>query len=472
MEAAAGLLVGEIGQSNMRHPLERLLMPLEPLGLIDPAAGPGHHDPSWPAVICAPRGGPPEWLTAGGWRVYASVGDDGHPGEPIQRFISASGAIAEVVKARTGEVRVPFSVGQAYKGYVDEAWRAGAQTRALPSWALEAFYRVRRLIPRATQLAGRRTLIRWQGLPSFPAWPFDDSVASLLGFTVWYASVARGHDALPFRWFWPRGARAAAILTHDVESAEGLKNAVAIADLEEERGLRSSFNVVRYRYPIDWGIIAELRERGFEVGAHGLYHDRSLFSSREEFERQLPILRSGAGHLGAEGFRSPATYRVNEWIAELPFSYDCTVPLSDPYEPQPGGCCSPWPFFNGGLVELPYTLPQDHTLFSLLGHRTITLWMEQVQRLERSHGLIQCLSHPDPGYLGRECNRALYEELLDFLVARKSVWLALPRDVARWWRERDSATGQPRHSDIGRAYVDERGALALRPPPATNDGGG
>jgi hypothetical protein len=157
---------------------------------------------------------------------------------------------------------------------------------------------------------------------------------------------------------------------------------------------------------------------------------------------------------------------VNDWISELPFSYDCTVPLSDPYEPQPGGCCSPWPFFSGKLVELPYTLPQDHTLFTLLGHQTVTVWTEQVERLEQSNGLVQCLSHPDPGYLGDPGNRALYEELLDFLVARKSLWLTLPREVARWWRERDAATGQQSPSELGWAYLDENSAVDLKPPVA------
>ena len=112
-----------------------------------------------------------------------------------------------------------------------------------------------------------------------------------------------------------------------------------IADLEQERGLRSSFNIVADEYPIDWGIVEELRGRGFELGVHGVFHDRSMFSSRAEFERQQPDLRAMAERLGADGFRSPATHRVIAWLADLPVSYDCTVPNSDPYEPQPGGCC-------------------------------------------------------------------------------------------------------------------------------------
>lgn len=454
------------------HPIERLLMPLKPLGLSDPDwdldRGPGESEPDFPArgVRCLSAPGPAQWLTAPGWRLYAAAAmHSAEAGaEPIERFTWSGGGVAYAAHSEHGDVRVPFSIAEAYHNYVYERWTAGSGTRGLPAPMLNLFYRVKRLIPRRSQLAARRALMRWQGLPEFPAWPYDESVAALLRFTIRCALRARGGRELAFRWFWPGGARAAAILSHDVESAAGLRNAVEIADLEEARGVRSSFNVVGSWYPIDWGIIEELRDRGFELGLHGLYHDRSLFSSRAEFERQLPMLRVSAGRLGAEGFRSPATHRVHDWIAELPFAYDCTVPLSDPYEPQPGGCCSPWPFFMGGVVELPYTLPQDHTLFTLLRHRTIDLWKEQVERLETASGLIQCLSHPDPGYLGEAANRRRYVEWLDFLATRGSLWLALPREVARWWIARGSDTTPPAAADLGRARLDEHGEVQLLGP--------
>jgi peptidoglycan/xylan/chitin deacetylase (PgdA/CDA1 family) len=274
-------------------------------------------------------------------------------------------------------------------------------------------------------------------VPEFPGWPFDDSVGSLLRFHARCAMLARGAEELAFRWFWPRGHRAALILTHDVESAAGLRGAIEVAEVEEARGLRSSFNLVADWYPIDPGVVRELRERGFEIGVHGVRHDRSMFSSRHAFEAQQPALREAARELGAEGFRSPATHRVHEWLGELPVAYDCTVPLSDPYEPQPGGCCSVWPFFIGPVVELPWTLPQDHTLFTLL-RRGVEVWLEQAVALERAGGRVQCLTHPDPGYLGDADKRARYAEFLDAVAERPGLWRALPRDVAAWWRRRDA----------------------------------
>jgi peptidoglycan/xylan/chitin deacetylase (PgdA/CDA1 family) len=232
-----------------------------------------------------------------------------------------------------------------------------------------------------------------------------------------------------------------------------------VADAEEERGFRSSFNVVGNWYPVDKGILEELCARGFEIGVHGLYHDRSLFSSRDEFERQLPALAATAREFeGAVGFRSPATHRVLDWIDELPFEYDCTVPLTDPYEPQPGGCCSPWPYFLGSVVELPWTLPQDHLLLTLLAQRTPELWVRQFDLLEREAGLVQCLTHPDPGYLGDGRKLRVYTDFLDAISERERVWHALPRDVARWWRERTGPLA-PAQAVIGRARLDGEGVI-------------
>jgi hypothetical protein len=146
--------------------------------------------------------------------------------------------------------------------------------------------------------------------------------------------------------------------------------------------------------------------------------------------------------VGAVSFRSPATYRVVDWIGELPFECDCSMPHSDPFEPQPGGCCTLWPFFIGRVVELPYTMPQDHTLFTLLGHRTPKLWLDQAARIENENGMIECLTHPDRGYLGDARKRSLYAEFLDAMSERAGLWRALPREVAAWWRSRDNGEGE------------------------------
>ena len=422
---------------------------------------------------------PPEWLratphrpdgTAGAWRLLASARvDDDCTGETIERFETASGSPVEARRRADGTVFVPFDVDEAYASYVTEAWRDSAKVRALSSGQLRVYYRIKRLLPREFWLSARRAFIRMGRLPEFPRWPYDGSVDSLLRFFALCHLLATGADEGEFAWFWPGTYRATVILTHDVESAVGLRLALELADLEEERGLRSSFNVVGDQYEVDEGILRDLAQRGFEIGLHGLYHDRSLFSSREEFERQLPKLADAAHRFGALGFRSPATYRVSSWLPDLPVEYDCSVPHSDPYEPQPGGCCSIWPFMLGRMVELPYTLPQDHTLLTLLRKRSAEPWLDQVDRIEERFGLIQCLSHPDPGYLGDADKRAIYRDFLDGIVERRELWHALPREVAAWWRQRDEGRADVYEQRYGTMRASSgHDYVALEPP--TNSG--
>jgi len=414
-----------------RSSLESLLRPAEPVPMVD--APNGDH-----GVIVQSGGSETDWLTSGAWRLLAAAGISEGAGTPIATFTTGSGsAVTASFDETTRRVMVPFSLEEAYRNYITERWASNSQHRRLSPHHLNLFYRTKVLVPRNLQIRARRMIIRWQGRPEFPEWPLDLSVARLLRFYAFCILLARGQTQAPFRWFWPNGHGAALILTHDVENDSGIRNVLALADLEEGFGLRSSFNFGAW-YTIDPGLVRELLDRGFEVGVHGLRHDRSLFHSREAFEAQLPVLATFKQHLGGSGFRSPATYRVHNWLADLPFDYDCSVPHSDPYEPQPGGCCTLWPFFIGPLVELPYTLPQDYTLFTLLGHRTPDLWIEQADRIEKQNGLIQCVSHPDRGYLADREKNAHYSEFLAAMSERSSIWKTLPQDVASWWRLRGS----------------------------------
>ena len=417
-------------------------------------------------VICARGLGPLEWLAGPDCRVLARPAAPRAVGEVFATFHTPDGKKLHCVDDGDGRVMLPFSPTDAFESYVLERWTGAHGDRWLTPRQLNLYYRVKRVIPRRLQLAARRRLIAWKGNPEFPRWPHDDSVERLARF--YGTCVLRAMDAeqVPFRWFWPNGMAAAAILTHDIEGPSGMRNAVHIADLEEERGFRSCFNIVRHWYPIDWGVVRELSQRGHEIGSHALYHDRSLFSSRASFEQQLPLLREAVSSLGAVGFRSPAIHRVPDWLGELPVQYDTTMPLSDPYEAQPGGVCCSWPFFIGNVLELPYTLPQDHTLFNLMGHRNPDPWIDQMRRIKRSYGLIQCLSHPDDGYLGDRRNELIYRAFLDALREEEGIWHTLPREVCNWWRARAQGSSLPGLSlTTGTIVKVELTTLAeLRPP--------
>jgi peptidoglycan/xylan/chitin deacetylase (PgdA/CDA1 family) len=210
-----------------------------------------------------------------------------------------------------------------------------------------------------------------------------------------------------------------------------------VADLEERLGVRSAFNFVSDDYPLDHGLIRDLQGRGFEVGVHGLRHDGHEFSSRHEFERRAEMVNRRLRELGAVGFRAPLTHRHPGWMQSLGVEYDASFFDTDPFEPIPGGTMSLWPFLLGRFVELPYTLPQDHTLAEVLGERTPALWLTKTSYLARWFGMALVNAHPD--YLRLPGRWAMYEEFLETVLAAGDAWRALPRDVARWWRRRATA---------------------------------
>ena len=162
--------------ATARHPLDLLLRPAWQAVIDDGAV---QSEGAGRRVVCLPGEGEPGWLDAAGWRVYARAGrPDSRAGDPIETFLREDGREARAfVEASTGDVIVPFSLAEAYHGYVSEAWRVASPNRRLSERNLELFYRVKSLIPRRVQLAARRRLIRSQGVPAFPAWPLDTSVS-------------------------------------------------------------------------------------------------------------------------------------------------------------------------------------------------------------------------------------------------------------------------------------------------------
>jgi len=97
------------------------------------------------------------------------------------------------------------------------------------------------------------------------------------------------------------------------------------------------------------------------------------------------------------------------------------------------------PYFVGDILELPVTATQDHTLFNVLNDYSLSFWQQQCELIMETHGLITFIVHPD--YIISPRPQAAYKRLLDFLVklrTERNVWIALPREVDRWWRQRSA----------------------------------
>lgn len=296
------------------------------------------------------------------------------------------------------------------------------------------YYQVKPLLPRRFAILLRQRYRKEQEKQFALGWPVEDRYVRFQYNCLAHVLRQRGLQEVPYLNFWPHGHRFALALTHDVEDEEGRAFVEEVADLEERLGFRSSFNFVPERYPIDPAFLASLRQRGFEIGVHGLKHDGKLFSSRQVFERRAIKINRHLRSWEAVGFRTPYMHRNAEWLQALNLEYDLSFFDTDPHEPMPGGTMSIWPFLLGAFVELPYTLTQDHTLMVILGESTPRLWLEKVNFIEQWRGMALVNTHPD--YLRKPGNLAIYEQFLCALKERENCWHALPRDVARWWRQR------------------------------------
>jgi peptidoglycan/xylan/chitin deacetylase (PgdA/CDA1 family) len=294
--------------------------------------------------------------------------------------------------------------------------------------AFRAYYMLRSLIP----LPIRQMLQHMRRVEGSGRWCFpDEFMAALFNqFTAFSGDLSTIHP-------WPDGADFAFVLTHDVETAEGMKRVAKIADLEQQLGFRSSWNIVPYRYSIDRGVVADLQSRGFEIGIHGYNHDGKLFTSRAVFDNRVPDINAALKSFHAVGFRAPMVHRNLAWMQSLEIDYDASCFDVDPYQAMPGGVGGVWPFIAGRFIELPYTLPQDHTLFIVLGERDELIWLHKLDYIAKLTGMALVITHPD--YLDSSERFGAYRRFLEAARAMPGMWHALAKDVAVWWRQRDQS---------------------------------
>jgi hypothetical protein len=339
---------------------------------------------------------------------------------------------------------LPFDLEEVVANLRHERYPEARQAVAAlssPSAVRALYYLLRPALPVPVRKHLQR--FHWRGWEriTFPRWPVDTSVESLLRCAAGQALAQSGQGAFPFIWFWPDGATACVMMTHDVEGPSGMRFCDALMDEDEAHGITSSFQVVPeapWATPAETRALVErVRRRSFEVNIHDLSHDGSLFRHRERFLKQASTINVRAREFGSRGFRSGAMYRRQDWLTALDIAYDMSVPNVAHLEPQRGGCCTVFPYFNGHVLELPLTTAQDYTVFNVLGQSSTELWEQQVARILGEHGLISFITHPD--YLITPEALAVYRRLLqrlDALRREDGAWVARPAEVDRWWRER------------------------------------
>ena len=303
------------------------------------------------------------------------------------------------------------------------------------------YYDVKPVIPRALQVFLRRRFARARLKVADGGWPIDDGASA----------------APPFWNGWPENKKFALVLTHDVEAAEGQSKCREIMAMEHALGFRSSFNFVAEGYEVSAALRRDLVDNGFEVGVHGILHDGKDFKSRQIFEDRAPKINRYLKEWRAVGFRAPATYCKFDWLHELDIEYDSSTFDTDPFEIGSTAARTIFPFFvNGGpggkvFVELPYTLPQDFTLFVIMKEKNLDLWKRKLDWIVEQGGMALMLTHPD--YMCSKGEKArvdqypagFYEQFLEYVKSKYEgqFWNPLPKEIAAFWKDQKSPAPGP-----------------------------
>jgi glycosyltransferase involved in cell wall biosynthesis len=298
----------------------------------------------------------------------------------------------------------------------------------------KSYYHVKPFLPRRLQIALRRVRARIKLSNLGEIWPIDEKAT-----------------LLPKDWpGWPEGKRFAFVMTHDVETEVGQDRCRELMRLDEEFGIVSSFNFVPERYETSDELREHLASRGFEIGVHDLKHDGKLFRSRSEFLESAKSINRYLKEWKSTGFRAGAMHSNLDWIHSLDIEYDASTFDCDPLEPQPDGTRTIFPFWvappnstGKGYVEMPYTLPQDFTLFVILRQESIDLWKKKLDWVASHGGMCMLITHPDyMTFNGRprrfdEYPVEYYEEFLGYVTSRYGgqYWNATPREVARHYEK-------------------------------------
>lgn len=192
------------------------------------------------------------------------------------------------------------------------------------------YYTAKPFLPRTLRNGLRRAHARRVRRQSASVWP-----------------VLPGSERPPAGWQgWPDGKQFAVVLTHDVEGQSGYDQILRLAALEKEMGFRSSFNLIpEGPYSVAPELRAKLQADGFEVGIHDLHHDGKLYRSHERFSRLARRINHYVQAWDVVGFRSAYMHHNLEWLGELEVAYDASTFDTDPFEPQPDGVGTIFPFW-------------------------------------------------------------------------------------------------------------------------------
>ncbi len=210
-------------------------------------------------------------------------------------------------------------------------------------------------------------------------------------------------------------------------------------------------------------LIAEIAQQGTEIGIHGYVHNdyRYLDELEQYSQTKQAISVFERTHISYHGVRNPylgwtnASLRV---FTTLGFAYESNeaiihdvIDLDDLSPLQRGGYkkslalfqaipCHVYnlrPHFEGTLLRIPTSIPDDEMLFDRLRFTDPKevggIWNRIMQRIYDLGGLYTLNLHPERAVL---CKPALETLLSCASTQQLPVWITSLKDVAMWWKER------------------------------------
>lgn len=256
--------------------------------------------------------------------------------------------------------------------------------------------------------------------------------------------------------------RGGSITGHYGLTTDKMDRALALfADILDRYGCGATFpltaiTLARSRWDVD-----RYRARNIEFAVHGLCHVDHSRLTPAQLDDHLGRARElfAARGIEATGFRCPYL-RWNgdtlDAVRRAGFRYDSSGSLVWPvvdgretetygrvlrfYGAQPAADYPALPAIEGGLVRMPYTLPDDEAFvdrLSLGGAEMAELWPAVLAETHRLGELFVLGLHPERVY---PCAAALEATLDAARSLSPGVWIARLDEIAAWWSARAQAT--------------------------------
>jgi len=254
---------------------------------------------------------------------------------------------------------------------------------------------------------------------------------------------------------------------------QALEHLVAILDRYQSPATLFIPAVVLERHP---AVVRWLQARGIEIAVHGYRHVDYAHLPLAVQQAHLTAACHTFAQAGIQvkGFRAPYlrwNHHTLEALHTQGMAYDSSqglfwpgvLPASSPtyrralefYQARSADGYPALPDLEGGLVRIPYTLPDDEALVeraSLSNPEAMSaIWLDVLDRTYQLGEVFTLGLHPERAFL---CQEALIAVLDRARSMQPKVWIARLDEIAEWWRARAQARIRLRPAGAGRWRVE------------------